>query len=213
MNVPTSILAFSFAAALATLTPGLDTALVLRTAAIDGKRHAMMAALGIGTGVLGWGTATALGLAELLNASALAYEIVRWAGAVYLMYLGARMLLRPRKEFGTSTTSVGDAARLSIAESFRRGLLTNLLNPKVGVFYVSFLPQFIPHDASNPRALMLLFALIHAVEGIVWFSILTIATGRIAPLLRRGRVVKFFDQAMGTLFIAFGVKLALERRA
>ena len=71
MNVPTSILAFSFAAALATLTPGLDTALVLRTAAIDGKRHAMMAALGIGTGVLWWGTATALGLAELLNASAL----------------------------------------------------------------------------------------------------------------------------------------------
>jgi threonine/homoserine/homoserine lactone efflux protein len=216
MTTLTAIWAFTLAAALATVTPGLDTALVLRTATVEGRRRALMAAFGIGCGVLTWGSAAALGLAELFRVSAVAYEIVRWAGAAYLVYLGGRMLLRPRVEFAPSESrSVsgegGGSSRIPGIEWFVRGLLTNLLNPKVGIFYVSFLPQFIPADSSSPRGLMLLFAAIHAVEGILWFTMITFATDRIAPVLRRPRFVKLLDQAMGTLFIGFGVRLAISR--
>ncbi len=219
MNTVTAIWTFSIAAALATMTPGLDTALVLRAATVEGKRRAAMAALGIAAGVLAWGSATAFGVAELIRASALAYEIVRWTGAAYLLYLGAGMLLRPRTEFSSASTAVVNgrdklsAPQLSGAKWFTRGFLTNLLNPKVGVFYVSFLPQFIPHAATNPRALMLLFAMIHAVQAVLWFSALIVAAKRLAPVLRQGRVVKLFDRAMGTLFIGFSIRLALEKQA
>ena len=218
MNSFAAVSAFSVAAALATMTPGLDTALVLRTAAHERQRRAVMIAPGIAAGVLVWGSATAFGLAELLRTSALAFEIVRWLGAAYLVYLGVGMLLHPRTGFSViSSRLAGETERsgarpLSGAECFRRGFLTNLLNPKLGVFYVSFLPQFVPHGAANPRAIMLLFAVIHAVEAIVWFTALTVATGRIAPVLRRGRVVRRLDQAMGTLFIGFGARLAFDKR-
>lgn len=147
MNTVTAIWAFAFAAALATMTPGLDTALVLRTTAIEGKRGGAHTAFGIATGVLVWGSASAVGLAMLFRTSALAYEIVRWIGAAYLLYLGTRMLVRPRTEFATATIDVAfkangiESRHVSGVETFTRGFLTNLLNPKVGVFYVSFLPQ------------------------------------------------------------------------
>ncbi len=216
MNTITAIWAFSIAAALATMTPGLDTALILRTAAVEGRRRAVMASLGIACGVVVWGSAAAFGLGALFRASALAYEVVRWTGAAYLVYLGVRMLMRPRSEFSSASPSPkGEntaTSRSSGAEWFVRGLLTNLLNPKVGIFYVSFLPQFIPRDTSNPRALMLLFAAIHAMEAVVWFTALILATARLAPVLRRGSVVRRLDQAMGALFIGFGVRLAMEKR-
>ena len=216
MTTLTAIWAFTLAAALATVTPGLDTALVLRTAAVEGRRRALMAAFGIGCGVMTWGSAAALGLAELLRVSAVAYEIVRWAGAAYLVYLGARMLLRPRTAFGPAEPAAAGEHNGTKAipgvEWFARGFLTNLLNPKVGIFYVSFLPQFIPADSASPRSLMLLFAGIHALEGIAWFAVLTFATDRIAPVLRKPRFVKRLDQAMGTVFIAFGVRLAVDDR-
>jgi threonine/homoserine/homoserine lactone efflux protein len=216
MNTVTAICAFSLGAALATMTPGLDTALVLRAAALEGKRRGILTAFGIGTGVLAWGSAAAYGLAELLRASATVYEIVRWTGAAYLLYLGTRMLLRPRTEFsvvaGVAAGGRANGPRLFGMEWYRRGLFTNLLNPKVGVFYVSFLPQFIPQDATDPRALMLLFAMIHSLEAIVWFSALTLVTDRLTPILRRGRMVKRLDQAMGGLLISFGLRLALDKR-
>src|SRR5687767_1909404 len=129
-----SLIAFTVAAALLTVTPGLDTALVLRTAAAEGPRRATLATLGIATGCLIWGALVALGLGALLAASQLAFTVLKWVGAAYLVWLGIGMILKPRQTFdaGQAQPSAG---------SFRRGLLTNLLNPKVGVFYVSFLPQ------------------------------------------------------------------------
>jgi len=217
MTTLTAIWAFTLAAALATVTPGLDTALVLRTAAVEGRRRALLAAIGIGCGVLTWGSAAALGLAELFRVSAVAYEIVRWAGAAYLVYLGIRMVVRPRVGFSPADPSVPTSngkpsQRIPGIEWFVRGLLTNLLNPKVGIFYVSFLPQFIPADSSSPRSLMLLFAAIHAVEGILWFAMLTLATDRIAPVIRQPRFVKVLDRVMGTVFIGFGLRLAVDKR-
>jgi threonine/homoserine/homoserine lactone efflux protein len=159
-----------------------------------------------------WGSAAALGLAELLKASSLAYEIVRWAGAAYLCYLGARMVFRPGSGISEAVGKTPQVEPGNGAQSFARGLFTNLLNPKVGVFYVSFLPQFIPANLEDPRSLMLLFAAIHATQGILWFTIIAFATERLAPVLRNARVARVLDRTMGTLFIGFGLRLAIEKR-
>jgi threonine/homoserine/homoserine lactone efflux protein len=192
-SVAAALIAFTAAAGLLTVAPGLDTALVLRTAATDGPRPAALAGLGI-----------AVGLGALLAASELAYQILRFAGAAYLIYIGYRMLRHPRRGFLIAGVTARGRGALA------RGALTNLLNPKVGVFYVSFLPQFVPHGVPVAPFILLL-GLIHAVLGLVWFACLIIATRPIARLLRRPAVVTSVDRVTGGLFVAFGVGLALER--
>ena len=209
MTVTTALLAFTLAAALLTITPGLDTALVLRTAAVEGPKRSAAAALGIGLGCLTWGLAAAVGLGVLLAASQGAYLVLKWAGAAYLIYLGGRMLLRPRHVFEVAE---GAEARRSTALGWAgRGLLTNLLNPKVGVFYVSFLPQFVPaHVPAGP--FIALLALIHVVLGLVWAGGLIAATQPLNRALRRPAVVAWLDRVTGGAFVGFGLKLALEPR-
>jgi len=208
MTVLQALLAFSVAAALLTITPGLDTALVLRTAAVEGGRRAALAGLGIVTGCLAWGAAVALGLGALLEASTLAFDILKWAGAAYLVWLGVGLILKPRERFDL-TAPAGPQG--SDFDWMRRGFLTNLLNPKVGVFYVSFLPQFLPQGAPAGPFIFLLAAL-HAVMGLIWFAALIGATRPIAGALQKAAVVRWLDRLTGGVFLAFGVRLALERR-
>jgi threonine/homoserine/homoserine lactone efflux protein len=203
LSIPASLLAFVAAAGLFTVTPGLDTALVLRTAAVGGPRRAALAGVGIVTGCFGWATLVALGLGALLAASQLAYTILRWVGAAYLIYMGYKLLRSPRTYFAA------DAQSGNGNNSFVTGLLTNLLNPKVGVFYVSFLPQFVPGGVSVPPYLLLLAA-IHAVLSLIWFACLILATRPITRFLRRPEVVRGCDRLTGGVFVAFGVGLALE---
>lgn len=203
-----ALLAFSVAAALLTITPGLDTALVLRAAAVEGTKRAALAGVGIVTGCLAWGAAVALGLGALLEASTLAFTILKWAGAGYLVWLGIGLILKPRQRFdliGAAGPAGDDFAWM------RRGFLTNLLNPKVGVFYVSFLPQFLPAGAPAAPFIFLLAAM-HAVMGLLWFAALIAATRPIAGVLQRAAVVRWLDRLTGGVFLAFGVRLALERR-
>jgi len=204
LPAPEHLIAFTVAASLLTITPGLDTALVLRTAASEGPRRAMLAGLGIALGCFGWGIIVALGLGALLAASHLAYNILRWVGAAYLLYLGIGLLRAPRRDFAVATA---DQRPTSGVRWLARGFLTNILNPKVGVFYVSFLPQFIPANA-NVAATTIALAVIHALLGIVWFVALTLATRPITRLLRNGPVVTWLDRITGGVFIAFGVRLA-----
>ncbi|MEA3065280.1 MAG: hypothetical protein QOJ27_1732 [Sphingomonadales bacterium] len=201
-----SLVAFTLAAALLTVTPGLDTALVLRTAAAEGPRRAFAAALGICLGCLAWGGLVAIGLGVLLAASVLGYLVLKWAGAAYLLYLGLRMILVPRGDeegFDAAPAAAGTGW-------FLRGLLTNLLNPKVGAFYLSFLPQFIPAGASVPSTTLLLAA-IHAALGLLWFLLLIAATRPLARAVRSPRVVRALDRLTGGVLIFFGLKLALSR--
>ncbi len=202
-----SLIAFTLAAGLLTVTPGLDTALVLRTAAAESGRRAFAAALGICLGCLVWGLVVALGLGILLKASELAYTILRWVGALYLLWLGVQLIRSKRDEFGGGAASAGAA---SAPAWFGRGLLTNILNPKVGIFYVSFLPQFIP-AGSNVPAMTVLLAAIHSAEGLIWFICLIAATRPIAAALRRPRVIRTLDRVTGGVFLLFGVRLALSR--
>jgi threonine/homoserine/homoserine lactone efflux protein len=201
-----SLAAFISAATLLTITPGLDTALVLRTAATGNSRGAALAGLGIAAGCFCWAALVALGLAALLAASTLAYIGLRWVGACYLVWTGYRMLRHPRQSF-----LPGDRPEQRARSAFGTGALTNLLNPKIGVFYVSFLPQFVPHGVSVAPYILLLGA-IHAVLGLIWFACLILATRSIAGALRRPATVRILDRATGGAFIAFGVSLAFESR-
>src|SRR5450755_4108751 len=209
-SVTGALIAFTAAAGLLTITPGLDTALVLRTAASEGARPATLAAVGIVTACFGWAIMVALGLGALLAASQLAYTALRAIGACYLLVTGIRMLLRPRHGF-LETGPDPRAGGLVAHAAFARGALTNLLNPKVGIFYVSFLPQFVPSGVSVGPFILLLGA-IHALLGVLWFASLILATQPIAGWLRRPTIVAGLDRLTGGLFIAFGLGLALRTR-
>ncbi len=213
MTVVQALLAFSAAAALLTVTPGLDTALVLRTAAVEGPRRAALAGTGIIAGCLVWGAAAAFGLGALFAASQLAFSVLKWVGAAYLVWLALNLILRPRERFDVAgaPAAAGSGLAGSSMAWMRRGFLTNLLNPKVGVFYVSFLPQFLPQGAPAGPFIFGLAAL-HGLMSAVWFAALIAATQPIAQALRRPGVVRWLDRLTGGVFLAFGLRLALERR-
>lgn len=210
MTIAQALIAFCIAAGLLTIAPGLDTALVLRTAAAEGPRTAALAALGIVAGCLTWGAAVAFGLGALLASSQLAFDALKWAGALYLVWLGLNLLFKPRSRFGMEldaplSSPPGDHGWLG------RGYLTNLLNPKVGVLYVSFLPQFLPaHVRAGP--FIFLLATLHAAMGLAWFALLIIATRPIARALKRPALIRRLDRVTGVVFLSFGVKLALVRQ-
>ncbi len=196
------LLAFIAAASLLTVTPGVDTAIVLRTATLEGRRQAALAGAGICLGCLAWGVAVSLGLGALLQASELAYTVVKFAGAAYLIWLGSRLLFRPRASFDTGTGTSGGHG-----QAFWRGLLTNLLNPKIGVFYVIFLPQFVPLGA-DVAGYSFFLACLHALLTLAWFAVLIAATIPLGKLLRRPALTRALDRVTGGVLVAFGVRLA-----
>lgn len=204
MEMLSALVAFTLAAALLTVTPGLDTALVLHTAARDGPGAAWRAGLGIALGCLAWGLLAALGLSAVLLASSVLFGVLKLAGAAYLIWLGFALLRNPGAGSPELAAARGGAP-------FRRGLLTNLLNPKVGLFYVAFLPQFIPAGA-DVLALTLAMAAIHTALGLAWFALLIAATRRIGGWLARPRVARSLDRVTGGVFVALGAKLALDAR-
>lgn len=199
-----SLAAFTLAALLVTITPGIDTALVLHTAASRGAQAAWRAALGIALGCLVWGLLAAAGLSALLLASSTLFGVIKLAGAAYLVWLGIGLLRAPRAGFDDTPPSGGRS-------TFRKGLLTNLLNPKVGLFYVAFLPQFLPAGAA-PFVMVSAMALIHAALGLIWFGALIAATVRIDRLIRRPGVLLWLDRITGALFVGLGIRLALASR-
>ena len=214
MTVEHALLAFTFAAGLLTVTPGLDTALVLRTAAVEGPRRGMLAGAGICLGCLAWGFAASAGLGALLAVSRGAYNVLRVAGAIYLIYLGGKMFFHRTSslpEHATELPDTGLASDHRQSRWFVRGFFTNLLNPKVGVFYVTFLPQFVPAGV-NVVSFSMLLAVIHATEGMLWFLALTHATKLCSNWLRRPQVARTLDRMTGTVLFGFGLELVLDHR-
>jgi len=204
----TSVLAFALLAALLTITPGVDTALVIRATLAGGRAVGVRTAFGVCTGVVTWGLLSAVGVSAVLTASRVAYDGLRAAGAAYLLYLGVRTLLATRRD---DAAVVDDAAvRSRLRAPFRVGMLTNLLNPKVGVFYVTLLPQFIPSGAPV-LPLSLLLAGIHAVEGILWLGLVAVVVSRVGAVMRRASVRRALERVTGVVLIGFGARVALER--
>jgi threonine/homoserine/homoserine lactone efflux protein len=213
---------FALVAGLVTIIPGLDTALVVRTTVTQGRRRGFAAAFGINTGVLIWGAAAAVGVSALLAASQLAYDVIRAAGAAYLVWLGTAMLLRtwrrrdaarpaPARPATTSAPSPTSRPPDSVVRTWLRGATANLLNPKIGAFYLAMLPQFIPAHSSH-LLMGLALAGIHDVEGLVWFTTLISAVHLARRFLDGNRVHKIMDRITGTVLIGFGLKLALSNR-
>lgn len=203
------LLAFVAAAGVLTITPGVDTAMVLRSSASHGPRAGAAAGLGICAGLFVWGAGAAFGLTALLAASPAAFAALKWAGALYLVWLGAKLILRPRASLSASASAGDDAARPGgAAEALRRGFLTDMLNPKVGVFYVTFLPQFIPHGV-DVAAFSLLLAGVHVLLTAAWFAVLIALTVPLGRFLKRPLVVRALDRLTGCVFVAFGARLAV----
>ena len=202
-----ALLAFTLAAVILTITPGLDTAMVLRTAASEGARPARHAAFGIGVGCLLWGSLVAVGLGTLLAASPRLFLLLKWAGAAYLAFLGLGLIVRPH---GLGVGEVRGENRSTFA--FRHGFLTNILNPKVGIFYLTFLPQFIPRGV-NAMGFSFFLALIHVGLSLVWFSLIIAATAPISRLLSDANIAKTLDRIAGGVFMGFALRLVLASSA
>jgi threonine/homoserine/homoserine lactone efflux protein len=201
-----SLAAYVVAAALLTITPGADTLLVVRYAGGRGARAGLAAALGIIAGTLIWGAIVALGVAALIVANPFLYDLLKWAGAAYLVWLGMQLLLpKPDVRSGEpgSTSRPGDP--------FATGLLTHLLNPKVGVFYLAFLPQFIPPGVAQGPFILFLAA-IHGFLGLIWFAILIVGIDGAAPAMRNPKVTDILSKVTGILFVGFGARLLLSSR-
>ncbi|MCC3778971.1 LysE family translocator, partial [Streptomyces sp. UNOB3_S3] len=201
--VITALWSFALVVGLLTITPGLDTALILRTAARGEQRRAWGVVLGIQTGTLCWGALTSAGVTALLAASRLAYETLRWAGAAYLLWMGARMLWEARGRSTAEASSAEPAEDTTpggFAAGWRQGLVTNLLNPKMGVFYVAVLPQFIP--ASAPHFVMgLALASVHAVLGVLWAAVLVGFARVLRDWLRKPTARRVMDRVTGTAIV------------
>lgn len=210
-HVLAAILAFACVAAVINVTPGLDTMLVLRTSVAGGRSAGLISGLGINAGCLAWGVAAAAGVTGLLAASHVAFETVRIAGAVYLTWLGCCALWRSRHRSGAEAPVAEPAApgRGRLA-AFRSGLMTNLLNPKAGVFYMSLLPQFIPHGAPVFGTSMLL-TLIDVAELLIWFFVLSAAASALSRRIATAAFRRRMEQVSGLAFIGFAVNLAADR--
>lgn len=202
---------FALVAGLLTIVPGLDSAMVLRSTAANGRRHGFATALGINSGTLIWGAGAAVGVSALLTASAIAFTVVRVVGAAYMISIGTRLLLRAIRGEVESAGPVGPQSKASVWRSWRRGFTTNLLNPKMGAFYVAVLPQFIPAHAPN-LAVGLLLALVHDFEGLTWFTAIVFGAHTVRALLERHRVRRGIDGITGTTLIGFGIKLGLSAK-
>lgn len=210
MAMSTALWSFALVAGLLTLTPGLDTALILRTSALGRRRRAWGVVLGIQTGTLLWGALTSLGVTALLTASHLAYTALRWVGAAYLVWMGVRMLRDTLQKRPASDTN--DSGLLAGTDStsggWRQGTLTNLLNPKMGAFYVAVLPQFIPVGA-NHFTMGLLLTTVHILIGLIWSAVLIGFAQVLHGWLRRPQARRLLDRITGTVIAAFGIRLAL----
>ena len=197
---------YLIAITLLTITPGLDTTLIIRTATLEGKTKAFQAALGINLGCIVWGVIVACGLGALLMTSDLAFNALKWIGAIYLTWLGLNLILKPRSQLASLNNSA-----VTTQNWFMKGFWGNLLNPKVGIFYISFLPQFIPQSAS-PVIWTMSLVMIHVVIGLIWSIFLIAAMQSISAYLKQPKFIRYTDRITGSIFILFALKLAFSKR-
>jgi len=197
---------FALVAGAMTLVPGLDFTFVLRAALTQSRRGAFAAGLGIATGLLLWAIAASLGLSAILAASPVAFSVLQTAGAGYLIYLGISYWRSSRAtiNFTADNESIESPTRL-----YRRGLMTNALNPKICIFYLAVLPPFIPSDVQPVLAAVAL-ASVHVVECLLYFT-LTIAAAqtfkrRLSSAVWRERI----NRISGALIVGFGIRLLSE---
>jgi threonine/homoserine/homoserine lactone efflux protein len=199
-----SLLAFLAVSAIVIVTPGQDTALTIRNSLLGGRGAGFATAFGVAAGQAVWTLAASLGLAALLVASEPAFVALKLAGAAYLVYLGVQSLVAALR--GRARAHAG-AASGRPAVAFRQGILSNLANPKMAVFFSSLLPQF-----GSSFAELLSLGLLFCTFTLTWLAAYAVVVARAGDLLRRPRIRRALDAATGLALTLFGIRLATERR-
>ncbi len=206
-----SLASFSVAAALLVVLPGPDTLVVIRGLVRGGRGGGIRTSLGVLCGLLVWVGAAVLGLSALLRASEVGYQVLKIAGAGYLLWMGVQSLRSLRRSAPEIARAGGEAPAQPSMRSggFVAGFLTDILNPKIGVLFVSFLPGFVP--AGYPVGWMTLgFGAMYVALTAVYCAILVAASGTVATWMQTGRVRRRLDSIAGLVLIGFGIRLAME---
>lgn len=198
---------FLIAGLILNLTPGADTMYILGRSISQGKKAGVLSALGISTGGLIHCLFAALGLSVILAKSAVAYTLIKFLGAAYLVYLGVNMFIKKPEQRGGEKIEKMNYWRIYLA-----GILTNVLNPKVALFFLAFLPQFIQHEQVQSPMPFLMLGLIFIATGTVWCLILALFASSLSNRIKNNLQVKhWLNRITGSAFIAIGVKMALSR--
>lgn len=191
------------------IMPGPDSLLVMLRSGSQGWRAGSAAALGIGTGTMIHVLAAALGLSALLSASAELFTVIKLAGALYLVYLGVSLFRQP-----AANSAAGAAATLpvlSYGRIYRQGVLTNVLNPKVALFFLAFVPQFIAPGAPDKAFAFILLGCIFNLNGMIWCHLLVFSTAYARNKIKLpARIGRWLNRGIGTLFVGLGIKLASD---
>ncbi len=193
------------------ITPGPDTAYIVGRSLQMGWRGGVVAVLGIEAGCLLHVLAAAIGLSALLAASSVAFTMVKWAGAVYLCIMGVRMLLARTSTPGAA--AVAGAGTGSLRQVFLQGAVTNALNPKVALFFLAFLPQFVAADSPHKAAAFVLLGLIFIVNGRLWcLGVAAFAAGAAGRIRKsNNRVFAWINRALGGMFVYLGIRVAMAQ--
>jgi len=190
------------------ITPGPDTLYIVGRSTTQGARAGSIAALGIGAGALVHICAAALGLSALLAASAAAFTAVKLAGAAYLIYVGISLIRA--KSSGDGAPRVAAAPRESLRGVFFQGFLTNVLNPKVALFFLAFLPQFVSAGAPSKPAAFLFLGVVFDINGTLWNLLVARSAAHLSHRLGASRhFMQWFNRFIGSLFVFIGLRLAL----
>jgi threonine/homoserine/homoserine lactone efflux protein len=201
-----AFVSFLAVAVIAAVIPGPDSFVVLRTALADGARAGTWAAAGSAAGNMLWGAASALGIAAVLAASATAFSAIKLAGAAYLIVIGVQALRAARR--GDSLASDdGERSAPSRAAAFRRGLASDLLNVKVGLFWTALVPQFVGAESSALLPVAMVFTMASIVFA--WLTAYAHLAARLSQALRRRRSSQAVNGTVGTMLVALGGRLAL----
>jgi RhtB (resistance to homoserine/threonine) family protein len=205
------LLVFIPFAAVVIVVPGPDTAVVTKNVLVHGRRAALGTSLGVSAGLSVWTIAAAIGVASVVRASAVAFTVLKLAGALYLVWLGIQALRAARHAESDARLAVTDKPAMSALGGFRQGLLSDLANPKIGIFFTSLLPQFVSPGHSVLLPFLALGA-VFAVMTLVWLFAYCLVAARAAKTLQRPRVKAAMDRVTGVVLIALGLRLAIEHR-
>lgn len=199
---------FLFLSLFVVMSPGIDTALITKRTISDGRIDGYKMALGITTGSLVHTFAAAFGLSALLMQSAVAFEIVKYVGAIYLIYLGLSSFISRKKKATSAYNQSNDDMKKS---AFKQGLFSNILNPKVAMFFLTFLPQFVK-PGENAIQQLIIMGVIYTLLSISWFFIYVFFIHSLREWLMSPKVQRIMDKATGLVLIGFGLKLALDKQ-
>jgi threonine/homoserine/homoserine lactone efflux protein len=208
---PAEALVFAGAVAVLNATPGVDLLLTVGRTLGGGARAGVAAALGIGAGCVVLALAAAFGLAALLVLHPRALLLVQWAGGAYLLWLGLQLLRSAWRDRGGAAPAAGPAPGRPLAEHFRAGLLTNVLNPKVALFFLAFLPQFVPAGSPSPIASMLLLGAWFVLQGTVFLLLLVAVAARLGRLGASPALRRLLAAAGSGLFVVLALRLLRDR--